>query len=102
MAIKIKSTREDNDNKYDYPNAYLRIYDVEIKASYDKVRIGILLYGDAEARNMPDSMSISKYVEIVPLNKFTKYMIESKMNIMAAAYLYLKKELPGKYLGIDC
>lgn len=101
MAIQLKSERDANDNKYYYPEAYLRIYDVEVKASYDKVRICILVFGDSTSRNTDDSMSIAKIVELVSIVKFKPYLLKSGMDLKSAAYNYLKAELPQKYSGLD-
>lgn len=103
MAIQKTLGVNENENKYQYPAAYIRVYDVEVRISSDDVRIYIQMYADKNSRDL-NGYSVNKIVERVKFSKFKNYLSGgiSPDSFKAAAYAYLKTEMPNKYFGIDC
>lgn len=101
MGIKLNITRKDNEIKYDFPTAYLKIYDVEIRISSDDVRIYLNVYADEDSRKL-EGFSINKIMEKVKFSEFKNYIGElTPDGLKSAAYSYLKSKFPTKYFGLD-
>lgn len=98
MAIELISHADENEIKVEFPNAYLKIHDVEIRASNGEVWIRILIFANKDAREMSGASSIKKItektnIENLNLSDFTK------SGLISAAYNYLKTN--QKYVGLN-
>ena len=98
MAIEISSNPVDNEIKAAFPNAYLKVHDVEIRISSSEAWIRILIFANKEARDTEGACSIKKITERVPLS-ILKPETFDKAGIIAASYKWLKTQ--PKYQGID-
>lgn len=88
----------ENEIKADFPNAYLKIHDVEIKVSTNEAWIRILVFANKTARDTEGACSIKKITERVSLSSLTITSFD-KSGVLIAAYNYLKT-IP-KFNGID-
>ena len=97
MAIEINSDRNMNEVKFEFPNAYLKIQQVNIRG--DEVWINVNVYADKTSRQENNSISIYKVTEKCNLKdiQITNF---SEAGIKEACYNYLKTIT--KYQGVDC
>lgn len=98
MAIEITSNKLDNEIKMEFPNAYLKVHDVEIRLSSNEAWIRVLIFANKEARNTPGASSIKKITEKVQLDALTIQNF-TQAGLFTAAYAYLKTN--PKYSGLD-
>jgi len=89
MAIEIVSNIWDNEIRAQFPNAYLKVHDVEIRVSSDEAWIRVLVFANKEARETEGACSIKKITEKVPLNSLSITTFD-KAGLITAAYNYLK------------
>lgn len=99
MAIEIVSRATDNEIKAEFPYAYLKVHDVEIRVSNNEAWIRVQVFANKQARDSEGVCSIKKITEKVNLSLLTVESFD-KNGLIAAAYNYLKKQ--PKYQGIDC
>lgn len=98
MAIEIVSNAMDNEIRANFPNAYLKIHDVEIRISSAEAWIRILVFASREARSMTDACSIKKMTKKIPLSELKTTSLD-KNSILAAAYEWIKSQ--PEFQGID-
>jgi len=98
MAIEVVSNVWDNEIRAQFPNAYLKVHDVEIRISTNEAWIRLLIFANKDARNMEGVCSIKKITEKVSLDNLSITSF-NKVGLITAAYLYLKTI--EKYNGLD-
>lgn len=91
MAIEIPLAKEQNDVKFPFQTAYLKISQVDIRAEHEEMWIYLNGYPSADSRNTAGACSIIKKTIVVPLNEITLTDF-SKNGIKQAAYNWLKKQ----------
>jgi len=97
MAIKIVSKIEDNEVKSAFPDAYLKVHDVEIRTSKNEAWIRILVFANKNARDL-DACSIKKVTKKVSLDDLSLESFD-KSSILSASYEWIK--LQPEFSGID-
>lgn len=113
MALKLKVERKDNHLRAEFPNAYHRIFEVNVNKSDNNVRINIRVYADKEARDYKESSQDSPGMPSMPhiqagslrdetvcatIEKFDEVSGE----LFAKAYEYLKKHEDKFMDAEDC
>jgi len=98
MAIEIVSNIWDNEVRYKFPNAYLKVHDVEIRISTNEAWIRVLVFANKEARDTDGACSVKKITEKIPLNLLSITSFD-KAGLITAAYNYLKTI--EKYNGLN-
>ncbi|PKP53814.1 MAG: hypothetical protein CVT92_02460 [Bacteroidetes bacterium HGW-Bacteroidetes-1] len=98
MAIEIVSNIYDNEIRYQFPNAYLKVHDVEIRISTNEAWIRVLVFANKESRDTEGACSVKKITEKVSLNALTITSFD-KAGLITAAYNYLKTI--EKYNGLS-
>lgn len=98
MAIEIVSKPMDNEIRAEFPNAYLKIHDVEIRISSAEAWIRILVFASREARSIGDACSIKKTTKKVPLSELKTTSLD-KNAILSAAYEWIKAQ--PEFQGVD-
>lgn len=98
MAIEIISKALDNEIKAEFPNAYLKVHDVEIRISSSEAWIRILVFANKTARDTEGACSIKKITKKISLQELNASGLD-KSSILAAAYEWIKKQ--PEFQGID-
>lgn len=98
MAIEIISKALDNEIKAEFPNAYLKVHDVEIRISSSEAWIRILVFANKTARDTEGACSIKKITKKISLQELNATSLD-KNAITSAAYEWIKKQ--PEFQGID-
>lgn len=98
MAIELVSKPLDNEIRAEFPNAYLKIHDIEIRISSSEAWIRILVFANKVARDTDGASSIKKVTKRVSLACLNATSLD-KNAITAAAYEWIKKQ--PEFQGID-
>jgi len=108
MALKLSHPRTTNSHRALYPNAYFRIYEVNINKNDNQVRINMQVFADKDARDYVEPGQEPGRIYASPIGHdsasvaLADYEAEVGANEVAKAYNALKDHVEKFELTEDC
>lgn len=96
MAVQLFCDKNLAITKTNYPEAYLKVENINIKVDRKKVWFDVIIYANKESRNTAGAVTIFKKIFMVDLDKI---QLTTLPNLHSDVYAYVKK-MP-EFQGID-